>query len=380
MPSAIDQIRKLGQSGHTVFATDVFRAAAGNHSRYVKASSVTVSPTRDPVGFVREIADLMTTQKIDMVLPAFEEVFYLATHADMLPAGPKYFFAPFDVLSMLHDKNRFLAFAGELGLHVPTSIVATSPGELTAAVREFPSFFAKPVFSRGGVELCTNRGPLAGMLPVESCEVSSDRPWIVQEFIDGLDVCSMSIAHDGRVTGHATYVHPREIEHAGGIVFESVDEPECLDAARRIAEATGYTGSISFDYKKTDRGMVLIECNPRPTAGVHVMSADDFDHAIRDRGGDVRVAPAGRRRMYGAALLRDMVVHPEEATEDLKHLFSDAKEVVADPDDLVPALFQALSYGQVLKYRREKGSRTPKDRDLMAAQFEDVYWDGAAIR
>jgi hypothetical protein len=126
--------------------------------------------------------------------------------------------------------------------------------------------------------------------------------------------------------------------------------------------------------------MVLIECNPRPTAGVHVMTASDFDHAIMDRGRDVRVAPAGRRCMYGAALLRDMVVHPEEAAEDLKYLFSDAKEVVADPDDLAPALFQALSYGQVLKYRRERGARTPKERALMAAQFEDVHWDGGTIR
>ena len=380
MPCAIDQIRKLGQSGHTVFASDVYRGAPGNHSRHVKRSLTTVSPTQDAVGFVREVADIVTAEQIDLVLPAFEEVFYLARHADMLPAGPRYFFAPFDVLSMLHDKNRFLAFAGDLGLRVPKGIVASDQAELRAAVAEFPSFFAKPVFSRGGVELCTNCGPLAGMLPVEKCDVSSDRPWIVQEFIDGVDVCSMSVVHAGRVAGHATYVHPREIEHAGGIVFESVDEPECLEAARRIAEATNYTGSISFDYKKTEHGMVLIECNPRPTAGVHVMSADEFDHAITGRRGPVRVTPAGRRCMYGAALLRDMVVHPEEAAEDLKYLFSDAKEVVADPDDLVPALFQALSYSQVLKYRKGKGARTPKERALMAAQFEDVHWDGGAIR
>lgn len=380
MPCAIDEIRKLGERGHSVVATDTFRSAPGSHSRHVEKAVLTASPTHDTARFLSQVSDLVQKEKIDLVVPAFEEVFYLARHEAELPRSAAYFMSRFDVLENLHDKTRFLEMARELGLRVPRSAVATSSSELRAAIKEFPAFFAKPVFSRGGVDLCTNQGPLAGAVRVEECEVSPDRPWIVQEFVEGRDVCTFSIVHRGRVTGHSAYVHPREIEHAGGIVFESVDEPECLRAAQQIAEATTYHGQLSFDFLKTSKGMVVIECNPRPTAGVHVMSTEDFDDALCDRAGRLRVAPAGVQRKYSIALLRDMVLHFGEAREDLRYLLSEAKEVVADPHDIKPAFFQALSYGHVLAYRLHHAGPSQKKRTLMAAYFEDVLWNGGQIK
>ncbi len=380
MPCAIDEIRKLGERGHQVIATDTFRSAPGSHSRHVERALLTASPTHATSRFIEQIASIVRDEHIDLILPAFEEVFYLAKHEALLPSSVGRFFSRFEVLETLHDKTRFLGLARDLGLLTPRSAVATSQEELRAATREFPSFFAKPVFSRGGVDLCTNKGPLAGALPVEACEASEDRPWIVQEFVEGLDVCTFSVVHHGRLTGHSAYVHPREIEHAGGIVFESVHEPACLEAAGRIAEATGYHGQLSFDFLKTAKGMVLIECNPRPTAGVHVMHAEDLEDAILDRHGKLRVAPAGVRRKYSIALLRDMLLHFGEAREDLRYLLSDAKEVVADPEDIKPAFFQALSYGHVLAYRLHHAGKSLKKRTLMAAYFEDVLWNGGSIK
>lgn len=379
MPCAIDEIRKLGERGHEVIATDTFRSAPGSHSRYVARATLTASPTHDTPRFIEQVAAIVREEHIDLIVPAFEEVFYLAKHESSLPSSAERFFSGFDVLATLHDKTRFLGLAADLGLTVPRSVVARSTEELRAATREFPSYFAKPVFSRGGVDLCTNKGPLAGALPVEACEVTKERPWIVQEFVDGLDVCTFSVVHRGRVTGHSAYVHPREIEHAGGIVFESVDEPACLRAAQQISEATGYHGQLSFDFLKTPSGMVLIECNPRPTAGVHVLASEDFEGALLGKDGKLHVAPAGVRRKYSIALLRDMLLHFGEAREDLRYLLSDAKEVVAEARDIKPAFFQMLSYGHVLAYRLHHVGKSLKKRTLMAAYFEDVLWNGGSI-
>jgi glutathione synthase/RimK-type ligase-like ATP-grasp enzyme len=379
MPCIIDEIRKFGARGHRVFATDTFSTAPGSHSQYVTESFVTPSPRHATRAFVDEVKELCATRSIDLLVPAFEEVFYLARHRHEFPEQIC-FFPSFETLERLHDKSKLLELARQVDVRVPKSAVVRSQSELGLAIAESAEFFAKPVFSRGGVDLFTNAGPLAGARALSDCHPSDEAPWIVQEFAHGVDVCTFSIVHHGRITGHSAYVHPREIEHAGGIVFESVDEPECLAVAQRIAEVTNYHGQLSLDFMKTAEGMVLIECNPRPTAGVHVMSTEMFDAAMLDTAGEqVRTAEPGVRRKYGIALIRDMLLHFTEAREDLRYLLSDAKEVVADPDDLLPALYQVLSYGHVIAYRRTLARREHKNTELMAAYFHDVCWNGEPL-
>lgn len=378
MPSAIDEIRKLGQRGHTVVASDTISAAPGSHSRYASAARVTASPRRETRRFVDDVARILREERIDVVLPAFEEVFYLAKHAGELSGLARLFFPPFETLATLHDKGKMLDLAREIGVPVPRSVLVDSQDDLRRAVAQLPAFFARPRHSRGGVDLFTNTGPLAGDLSIEQCEVTKDRPWLVQEFVHGTDVCTFSIAHHGRLTGHSAYVHPREIEHAGGIVFESVDEPECLRVVQQIVEATRYHGQVSFDFMRTGGGMVLIECNPRPTAGVHVMPAEMLDEALHDEDASkLRVAAPGTRCKYSIALVRDMLLHFREIPEDARHLFSRAKEIFADPGDFLPALYQLISYGHVLKYRFESHAHGTKT--LMAAYFHDICWDGEPI-
>jgi len=379
MPCAIDEIRKLGRAGHQVIAADTFANAPGNHSKYANTAMVVPSPRHATKSFIEEIARIVKEENVDLILPGFEEVFYLAKNKACLPQD-KCFFPDFDTLFQLHHKGKLLDLAREIGVRVPHSIVATSQAELRDAVAAFPRYFAKPVFSRGGVHLLTNTGPLAGHKKVEDFEPSEELPWLVQEYVTGVDVCSFSVVHHGKITAHSTYEHPREIEKAGGIVFESVNEPECLSMAQRFAEATGYHGQMSFDYKRTEQGMVLIECNPRPTAGIHVMPDDMFVQGLLDTSGSqMRVAEPGIRRKYSFALVRDMILHWREAHEDIKYLLSDAKEVVADPDDLGPALYQVLSYGQVAAYKKQSKENVDANHQLMAAYFYDVCWNGEPI-
>lgn len=377
MPTAIDQIRKLARAGNAVLASDTFRGAPGSRSNVVEKSFVTPSPRFETGRFIAEVARIIEEEQVDCLLPAFEEVLYLARHREELPLGCRCFFPDFETLARLHDKASLARLAEDIGVRVPRGVTVTSRDDLAAATRELPEYFAKPVFSRGGVELYTNVGPLAGMLGLDQCDPREEAPWLVQEFVHGLDVCTFGVSHAGKLAAHAAYVHPREIDHAGGIVFESVDEPEALDLTRRIAEATGYTGQISFDLMKTDRGYVLIECNPRPTAGTHVMSGEMLSAALLDDAArELRVVPAGVRMKYSTALLRNMVLHVEEAREDARYLLSDAKEVIAEIGDPLPALYQVLSYGQVLAFQRQNPSRAGRRTDLKAAYFEDILFNG----
>src|SRR5262249_42974249 len=147
--------------------------------------------------------------------------------------------------------------------------------------KQFDEYFARAAFSRGGVTLLTNTGPLAGAVKLEDCQPTEQNPWLVQEFVHGEDLCSMSVAHHGKLAAHCTYRHPLTIEHGGGIVSESIDEPETLEISKKIIEHLGYHGNISFDWLRTRDGRLsLVECNPRPTAAIFTMDPKRYSDAL----------------------------------------------------------------------------------------------------
>jgi predicted ATP-grasp superfamily ATP-dependent carboligase len=381
LPHALGVIRLLGEAGHEVYASDTFRSSPGLHSHHVKEAILTASPTFEPRTFVGQIADTVKAHSIDLVVPAFEEVFYLSRHLGDLPHPERYFCSPLGTLARLHNKKSFVDLAQELDLPIGRTLTVTSDEELRSATQQFDQYFGRAAFSRGGVSLLTNTGPLAGTVKIEECHPTPQQPWLIQEFVHGEDLCSFSVAHHGKMAAHCTYRHPLTIEHAGGIVFESVDEPEVLEYSKRIVEHIGYHGNISFDWMRTENGKLhLVECNPRPTAGVFAMDAERFGKAVCDPDlAHPYVAAAGTREQIDSAIIRDMFRDPKDIPDDLHLLLSGTRDVYAQEGDRLPGIFQILSYSHVFAFRHRMHVRKHKHSDLMAAQFFDIEWDGAEI-
>jgi predicted ATP-grasp superfamily ATP-dependent carboligase len=375
MPFALDEIRKFGRRGHRVFAADTIRSAPGSHSRWVGGRVRLPPPQYQPLRFVEEVRRLVRERAIDLIVPCFEEVFYLARHRDGLPL-----FAPeFPLLAQLHNKTSFNALARSLGIAAPRSLTATDDKSLAEAASAFARFVARPVWSRGGVDLCTNAGPLAFAIALADCAPTPEQPWIVQEYADGVDLCTFSVAREGRVVAHCTYRHPLEIEHGGGIVFESVDDPETLAVVQAIVGATGYHGQIGMDFRRDGDKLVVLECNPRPTAGAHLASDDLVVDAVLAPPNDVRVVPAGVRKKYVSAIVRDMLVHLGHARQDAHYLFDHSGDLYGESGDRLPALYQVLSYAHVLWYRTRHRRPARPGTALVAAYFDGIQWNGDAI-
>ncbi|MGE0790493.1 MAG: ATP-grasp domain-containing protein [Sandaracinaceae bacterium] len=374
LPVGLELVRKLGRTGRHVVATDSFANAPGMHSRYAAEHEVTHSPRDESERFVEDIATIARERGVARVILTFEEVFYLARRRHRI--GAELFAPSAHTLERLHNKASFIALARELDLPVPKTRLAKTRGQLARAIAELGPYFARPVYTRGGVTLLTNRGPLADETDPTEVEPTRQNPFLVQPFVEGRDVCSVSICHHGRITGHVSYAHPLTLEHAGGITFESLNLPETLEIAQRIAEATNYHGFLSLDYLETERGLSLVECNPRPTSGIALMPDALFDRALT---GEVRaplVAPARTRRQMSLALLRNIVVHPGEAPSNVRALFTSGADFYFDAHDPLPVLFQVLAYARVRDYRRRHGG-TAHRYDLMQGYFEDLTYDGA---
>lgn len=380
MPFAVDEIRKLGQAGHDVTAVDTFATAPGSHSHFAARHIEVPRPAQETEAFIDAIVRILDEQSIEWVLPAFEEVFYLAAHRDRLEGDRELFFPPFETLARVHDKVTFSALCRDLGLPVAESITATTPAELADAIGRFDHWFARAAYGRGGLNILTNAGPLAGEGSIEDADPSPDDPWLVQEYLEGTDLCSWSVCHHGEVVLHSTYEHPLAIDNRGGIVFESIDSPETLDAAQRLAAELGWHGQVSFDFLRTADGVHhLVECNPRPTDGCTLATPEELSTALFGPPSPTPVVvPAGRKREITEAVLRDVLKHVGHLKDDLRAA-KGGSDVYGQPGDHLPLLYTVLSLSHVRTYRKALGIDRRAKEDLMAAQFYDVSWDGAPI-
>jgi len=373
MPFALAVMRRLSEAGHEVFSSDTYDAAPGNHSRYVTAHAVTASPRAETERFVEQVAGFCEQHGVDVIVPTWEEAFYLSTHRDRLEQVARLYTPPFETLARVHDKHSFERLVEELGIRAPEGVTVRSDEELRTALERWPRWFGRGVYSRGGVTLLTNTGPLAGHVKPEDVHPTPDAPWLVQEFVDGPMVCTYSTLHGGRVTAHCTYRGPRQYHHSTAVQFESVDGSESLEAVRKLGEGLGYTGQMSLDFVGSDDGLVIIECNPRTTDGVLLMEGGELAGALLDPEQELAMVPPARITQLDLAVIGAMF---SDGLRDVPGSIHDLLHIPgADRGwhDELPNLYSFLAF-----CHHERLSLREHQK-LQVAMYEDVSWDGEPI-
>lgn len=368
-PPATAIVRAFHDAGARVDVADSLEMAPALHSNRADKAHLVAAPAREPERFAHDVAAVVADRGIDLVLPSFEDTFFIARYADVVPAP--IFAPPFPVLAGLHDKSRFVELCGRLGLRTPATIVAGDSAELADAVQQFPDFVARPAFSRGGMVYLTNHGPRAGESRLEDCSPISDNPWLVQEYVEGADACSYSVARDGQVLLHVAY-EPRVTGPGGwSIQFATVDDFGSLEVAQRVAGELGFTGHIGFDYRRADDGLVMIECNPRSSAGAFFPPGEWLVEAMVGQEPELRTAPPGLVRQYDAYLL-DRHLHrapPAQLVRELLH----GRDALFDAHDVLPNLYFLLA--------RRHWSTVAREEHVSVSQafVADIAWDGTPM-
>lgn len=372
---ALDIIRKLGSRGHTVVACDTYGGAIGNHSKFVEAHEVTASPRYDTDGFIRDIQRIVETHRVDLIIPAFEEAFYLSARAGELPERVTLFAGAFDSLAQLHDKASFQRIVERSGVPIPETVVATDHAALAEAAERFGKYFARAAFSRGGVALLTNTGPLAGRMTLEECTPTPDQPWIVQPFVDGPMVCTYSVVVQGRITAHCTYRAPEQWASSTGIAFLAVDSTATLEYSQRIISEVDpeFTGQLSFDFVDHGDELYAIECNPRPTNGVILLEAEEFERALTGDIAEPIVVAPGEQRQISLAVLADAFTEPISHLKTTLHDLLNVRDISAGWNDAMAMLWSpaTLVHGARLGAAEHVA--------LLSALGDDIVWNGEPI-
>jgi hypothetical protein len=373
MPFALDAIRKLGERGHQVLACDSYAASPGSHSKYLTAHFTTASPCDDPAQFAADVERIAGVNDVDVVLPMFEEVFYLAAQHERISAVTRLYAPPFRTLAQVHDKGTFQELCDRLEIRTPHTVLAHTRKGLDEAIERFPEYFARAAFSRGGVGLLTNTGPLAGHLTPDDCHPTEANPWLVQEFVGGPMHCSYSCLHDGEVASHMSYRAPRQWEHSTGIQFLSVDPGDTLPTVERLGSELEWDGQMSLDFIETSEGLVMIECNPRPTDGVLLMEAEELERGLLAPQEDALLVPAGREEQLDFAVFAQIFREPLREAPKTIHDLAKIPGTDRGWRDAMPKLYSFLALG-----RFEKLSLRDREQ-LFVAMADGITWDGQPI-
>ncbi len=362
-------MQALGDYGARVDVADTYKFAAALHSSSVSAAHTVPSPALDTSAFIDAIADIVRERSIDLVIPSFEEGFYLARYRHRIPVPV---FAPgFRAIDTLHNKASFIDLCADLELPTPASVAVTSRADLANAIGRFDHYHARPAFSRGGAYCLTNHGPRAGEMSIDECEPTREHPWIVQEFVEGNDASTFSIVQDGKVLVHGVYAPLIEATGGFSVRFSSIDDFGTLPVAMKVAQHFNYTGFLCFDCRRTADGFVILECDPRLDAGVFVTPSEWIGAAILDRPDAVWAVEAGMKRQYDAILLsRGEIQIP--LRERIRLLLTEPDALIAH-HDLLPAIlfYTGHRHWSALAEREHLG--------YGAAFVEDLSWDGSPM-
>lgn len=372
-PVALDHARRFAAQGWKAFIADSISCRVSGWSRSVAGVFRLPPPRYELQRFARELVGLIEHNQIDLLLPTCEEGFYVSAICSRLPKECRVFSAPFEQMRELHSKARFLELAHNCGLSAPQSTVV----DTLDAARDWSGgrpVVLKPEYSRFGVYVRIYREGI----PADAPRLPVKGRWVAQELLDGRELCSYTVAVDGRMTAHAVYEPTYRLRRSSSYYFEPRSVPRITAAVSKIVAALRYSGQISFDWiESRTREVIPLECNPRAVSGIHLFDdRDPIPDAILGRVAEcilptctdpVMLAPA--MLLFGLpAALRSGALRKWSAD------WHRARDALSRPGDFGPipgacadlAAFGALALRQACSVR--------------AAATRDAEWDGEDLR
>lgn len=370
-PATLELARLLARAGHTVFVAESARWPLTRGSAAV-AQSVRVPPPRhDPAGFAAALADLLVRERIDLLVPTCEEVFYVARARDQLAQLSQVLVAPLAALHPLHSKWQFAQRAAAHGLAVPETQLLASESDLQAALAGPGAWVLKPVYSRFAARTLLPPHP-AGAL--EKVRPTPAAPWVAQRLVRGRGLCTYSVAHAGRLAAHAAYPVTFSAGQGAAIHFQAEAHAGALAWVAAFVAAEAFTGQIAFDFIEDAAGSLwALECNPRLTSGVHLLAAHpDFAAALWGCGPALVTPPLGPPAMFAAAMLLYGLPSLRSGAGLRRWLsaMGGSRDVIAQWRDPRPALTQFASLAEFAARSWRLGI------SALEASTEDIEWNG----
>jgi hypothetical protein len=297
LPVALSLARAFAARGCRVVVADPFRWHIARPSRAVHRCIRVASPNTDPDTYQQQMLQLIDEESVDLVVPVSEEVQHVAALRASLPGHVRVLGPTETQCRELQDKVAFVQRAEALGLAAPETALANTAA--AQAIADRVATISKPLQGCSGLGLA--HYPAGCKLP------NLPEGTLVQRAINGPTWSTLTLLDRGREVGTALY-RGRTFSHTVSVCFESLAQ---TDAVRRWVEdfiaALDFSGFVGLDLMIDENGEpVGIECNPRPTSGLHFFDPEQLADALLDETPDRRVTiDVGARKQWAYSTLTE---------------------------------------------------------------------------
>jgi hypothetical protein len=369
-PACLEWARAFSEAGWTVSVGDSLSQPLSRFSCSAHHFVRLPEPRHHPAAWIEALATVIETQRIDLVLPTCEEVFYLAHGLERLAPFCRVLTSDFGLLHRLHHKGHFAAMTRGWALTAPQTELLTTPQALHGFADETEQWVFKPAYSRFASQTLIR--PTARQLSdVQPCDTA---PWVAQRFIAGREFCSFSLLIDGELRAHSCYQPRYRVGRGSGIYFQPSLPASVREFVEQFGRETAYTGQVGFDFIEDSGGRFhVLECNPRATSGVHL-----FDNQRKALVNSLSAAPerllepTPEPRMIALAML--LLAAPQHAlSAPFWRDYTVARDVIVAKGDPWPLIAQVLSLAEII-------TRAASQRcGLLAASTADIEWNGQPL-
>lgn len=375
-PVTLELARLLSNAGYNVFVADSLKHHLCSYSRAVTKNFWVPPPRFDQTGFINALVEIVKQEKISLLIPTCEEIFYISNGLFQLTSLCEIFAEPLEKLNSLHNKWDFICKVEQLGLPAPKTWLIQSHEDLCNVLRTATpvKVVLKPVYSRFASHVRILSKPVES---IPFLEIHPKKAWVAQEFIAGKHYCTYSIAHKGKLTAHAVYPTVYTAGTGSCVYFESIEYPPLLNWVKTFVQAEQFTGQIAFDFIQTEDGTLYpLECNPRAISAIHLFQASDRLEQAFFNTTDRIIQPKSQQ---SSMIAMAMVVYSLASAISSNRLgdwfkkFITSKDVIFRLSDPLPFFHLWIVLLQFWQMSRNNGI------SLQQASTRDIEWDGEEI-
>jgi hypothetical protein len=222
----------------------------------------------DGKAYMEALIDITERELVDLFVPVAspKSAFYDAMAKPDFPSFTKVFHFDEEIVKQLDDKHQFIQLSKRFGLSTPESYLIDNKEELlnmqfTVGKRYILKKIAYDPVYRLDLRTLPHEG---WQERVQALPISKTDTWVLQEFIEGREICTHTTTQNGAVN---LYIccdsSPFQVN------YEMLDLPSVRAWVDSFVKQLGATGQISFDFIIRDDGEVIpIECNPRTHSAI----------------------------------------------------------------------------------------------------------------
>ena len=341
-PVTLHLARLFEKAGNTVFVAESMKYHLCLYSNAIKKNFMVPSPRFNKDKYIQALIDIIQKEKIDLLIPTCEEVFYISEKIDELSDYCKVFTDKSDKLKNLHNKHQFITGIENCKIKAPETLLINSQEELNRQLTftEFQKAVIKPVYSRFSAKI-----KIISKFDknIPDIDISEKNPWLLQEFIEGSQFCTYSIVQNGNITAHTAYPTTFTAGVGSSITFEHKDYQDVFTWISEYVKNINYTGQIAFDFIETpDKEIYVIECNPRATSGIHLFGEINLTEAFLENPKEIITPNKSTKVMILLAMLTYGLFSVKSSGKLLSWIktFFSSKDIVFKMSDSLPFIHQ----------------------------------------